>query len=344
MSLNSNQRPYIPSYESRLASQSRVAKINQLYAKTKHHRTSVASNNSTSVASFEDDSIVRQDTSGNCHPISLASVPQSVSRKNDRNEDDTVVTIKHEDISNPFHNEIMNNNSDESIASDENYQDELQFTPRLRSRRSIISIRTSSESTPLKTEERRNSFEDNFSGDRSNLTVYHDSLKKRGKFSELKQILGDPVPLPYLNRTNDDTLSKGTGDVKSRWKRLVSQDKETIEQRLREIRQGYAVHTDDGIYSEETSNESGGDKEGSELVEDMQENETHTASINDHIKINTKQQLRELRDTLKGNTERLDQIIRLLGKKQNDRRREIVLWTICIIILIICNICVYYYL
>lgn len=334
----SNHDSYLPSYESRIVSESRVARINELYNKTKkkyhEHRDSVISNNSTSVqdVGLED----------HCHPLSNVPNPDDV---HILAQGPPTVTIKAEPPSNPFHPPVHENKT----SPEENYEEELQFTPKLRSKKSIISFRSSRHSTPLSHGKSTAREDRSFGVVQEPLFFSTDNkrrvMSRRDRLKELKGKLGNPVPLDYLNQDGPadvSSLLERRQEIEDRWKRILSSDKGLNHQKLQNISHAYESRNNSSVFSD-------GDIVADSSV--VHNNDIPNSSNNklddiseevekNHLSISI-DQISDIREGIRNNSERLDKVIELLGEKNSNNRREVVFWGICIIILILLNIYVY---
>lgn len=287
------------SKEARIASENRILQINKLYQDSKKseniHRDIVVSNNSTSV--FHSDSDTETNCpSQTCEDECLPVVPPAIIMHRSSHKKNPQIQLYQESSLNSSQ---YNNINDADLTSEDSQLNDLHFTPRLKSRRSII--RLSAHSTPINS---------------GRLT------KKRGKLIELKNKLGDPIPLPYLA---ENQLSMGNKNFASRWRSIVSKDTNSIEKRLQEIR----------------------DNSASSQSENHSNSNTHESRISRTIQSNTHLSptlLHQLRDSVDENTKKIDLILNLLRQNKWDPGKEILFWSVCIFLLIISNIGVYYYL
>lgn len=344
--LPNTQAGFLPSKKSQKVSEERIAKINELYENIKRgHRDSVVSNNSTSVASQEQGA-------DNCIPISTLEyrLPRAshTGQLKVKRENDTISPFRANQTSTPSASKPLlhgfqasghyfgtGNDSCDGDDDDEDYEAELRFTPKLKSRRSLITMRRVSNSEEDQTND---SFGDFAGSDRSNKSV-----RKLSRISSLRKTLGDPLPLPYVSKdpfssstsTPNESLSTASSVenkrklMEKKWRNLIAKDKERIEKRFSNLRQqaspvSQEVYRDESIPLIPTA--------GSE------------AERGDAIS--------ELSRELIRNGEKLDNIISLLTQKDTPNvattrprgmSRETQFWTICIIILILCNYYVYHY-
>lgn len=321
--LSNTPASYLPSRKSQLASQSRIARINNLYdRKQRQHRDSVVSNNSTSVLSED-----------NCVPIDAPNY-----RMNGKHNDEPSSIIKHEKLSNEF---LMNEQREQRSPlpkddEDDDYEAELKFTPRLKSRGSLLTMRKKSSQDSPPSSEKASPVE--------NVPKYETPqprTRRRSRVTSLRKTLGDPVPLPYLPKGEvptpkpRDLTPPGTATVdrkrqimESKWRKLVSQDKAAVEMRLKEIHVSpFGTH--------------------SSIRPDSP---TLVAGPATTL---PQKSLEDLQKEVAINRQKLDEIIGLLNQKQKFafpfesfhlKLEESTFWTICIIILALCNIYVYYYL
>lgn len=330
--LSNTPASYLPSRRSQVASHSRIAKINELYEqKQRQHRDSVVSNNSTSVISDD-----------NCVPIHGLT---SYRIQGQYNIDEPSATVKHEELPNAFPTTRTNNRRQEPVQNDrdndeEDYEDELKFTPKLKSRRSLLTMRRNSEqesSSPI-------SNDDEVSPVGNPATPLS---KLRNRKAPLRKSLGNPLPLPYLPKESNSTRTEPTTSpspptsassnidkkrqiMESKWRKLVSQDKTMLESRLKEMRKPTLPKV---------------------VPPSKQDSPALLPTPNSPLP----QSLEELQQEIISNRQRLDEIIQLLNGKQKTSFQfpslrfhyhwnEVTFWTLCIIMLILCNVYVYYYL
>ncbi|CEP64637.1 Kar1p LALA0_S12e03466g [Lachancea lanzarotensis] len=336
-SSNLNQS-HLPSYENRLASESRIARINEIYNRShkqdsQKHRDSIISDNSTSVVSDLHDGPYLQES----QPVVDLNYRQQEfldKRPTNNIEAPEFSTIKLEDGFNPFRprfTEVRPRSKDEM-------EQELHFTPKLRSRRSIIFSRTPSNDIPVR-EEALHLFKNrnrHFSSDigKNESTT---SAKSRESFKELKARLGKPLPLGYLSSSSENHEENPESHkkaVKPRWKRILSSSEKrpdwtTLQDRIRSPSDHGSIrmHASDSEMSlagllgddEDRAND-GAAADPSKLVVD----EEHFETINENLRTNT---------------EKLDQIMTILDERsQNNGKLEAVAWVTCIIILVLLNV------
>lgn len=340
--LSNTPSNYLPSKRSQLVSKNRIAKINELYEqKQRQHQDSVVSNNSTSVVSED-----------NCIPIH--GLP-NYRAQSQYNVDEPFTTVKHEEVPNTFTINPRNNDKEEEEpeeGNDEDYEDELKFTPKLKSRRSLLTMRKNFEqeiNSPI-------------SNDESSTMEEEESTpipKIRRRVGSVRKSLGDPVPLPYLLRDSGLNNKEGTVPIsqspqpvspsnvdrkrqvmESKWRKLVSQDKSMLESRLKELRKPSLPTTTQSPQPQPRPEP---------LTIGSQPTKLPTVSSP------LPQSLEEIQQEIISNRQKLDEIIILLNQKKSSplefsslklhyRWNEFTFWTLCIIILILCNIYVYYYL
>lgn len=338
---------YLPTKRSQLASKARIAKINELYEKSRPaHRDSVVSNNSTSVVPNNADS-------DNCAPIyGLKYKPQ-----NAHPQGESTATVKQDNSAlNPFRFGIRpqpstpsplfkgvprNEKADlpsqiekeEHMLNDheESFEEELKFTPKLKSRRSlIISSNLSDDEASVK--------HDN--PERLRRTSH--SFRRRSRRLSLIRTLGDPLPLPYVNSRNDseigstasatsnstalssESLNHKRRIIETKWRNLISPAKSVLEDRFGENKE----HLDP------TRSILG------PVLPGLQSISSNNVQAFEPLKI--------LEKEIITNREKLDEIITLLNKNSkiespHINSNEYYFWVVCIIILIFCNVCVYYY-
>ncbi|GAV53132.1 hypothetical protein ZYGR_0AI04140 [Zygosaccharomyces rouxii] len=335
--LSNTPASYLPSKRSQLVSQNRIAKINELYEqKQRQHQDSVVSNNSTSVVSED-----------NCVPIHGLTTYRA---QGQYNVDEPSTTVKHEELPNTFTTSTTSNRQEQEPGedNDEDYEDELKFTPKLKSRRSLLTIRKNFEQeadSPISNDE---------SSTMENLSTPLPKVKRR--IGSLRKSLGDPLPLPYLprdpNQNNRECsepvpqsphlVSSSNVDRKrqimdSKWRKLVSQDKSMLESRLKELRRPSLPTTAPPPPRPDSPT--------------LASQSTTLPTLSPHLP----QTLEELQQEIISNRQKLDEIIVLLNQKQKPslqfpslkfhyRWNEFTFWTLCIITLILCNFYVYYYL
>lgn len=324
---------YLPTKKSQQASEARIAKINELYESIKKkHQDSVVSNNSTSVASDEQEA-------DNCIQVNgLDYRLPSVSHT-----EEPSVTVKEEDAMNVFRlnqtptpperlqrlGSENNHRAFEEEDDEDDYEAELRFTPKFKSRRSLITMKQSS------------------SLQKKVHPVVPNKVRRPSRVSSLRKALGDPLPLPYVgkrklsngidpglgfnNSLTNGTINKNRQMMERKWKKLISQDRDLIEKRFAEIRQRSSQNNPDISFNDA-------------LPPPVSVSTAGQQNVNS---------LSELNKEIIANREKLDHIIGLLSHQQNVATRTIKLqrpsrevqhWTICIIVLIICNLYVYYYL
>ncbi|EDO17975.1 hypothetical protein Kpol_1054p22 [Vanderwaltozyma polyspora DSM 70294] len=332
--MNSAPPSYLPSKKSQLTSRSRIAKINELYERKKReHRDSVVSNSSTSVVSSSPSHSIQEVESNG---IDYSSA------------DDQSKEIQHQNISNPFAIPLRTStppmkkkyipgtvNIDDKIVSDDDYMEELKFTPKLKSRKSIESMRS------LRRDD--NVVRRNVS------TVKNTNQRKISNSTSIRHSLGDPLPLPYIRneqpninnqRINQlmtvDSIEQKRKDMENKWGHLITKNRHQMEEKLKIIRSS-------------SNNSIGFSRSASPSARysDFTDNEIETEEdIN----------LSQLQEEIKHNRDKLDHIIDLLhskkiGNKSKDNKGkeilhvvEYLIWTICIVILILCNYYVYKFL
>ena len=336
---------YLPSKKLQLTSQSRIAKINQLYEQQQRkHRDSVVSNNSTTqLFSYNDGKGINEDD--NCIPIS-------------RFQEDIPREIKRERVSKPFSLPLISStppqrNKKKTFMTDketvtalvddyeEDYEEELGFTPKLKSRRSIESMRNMKHiDDPV----------------RRVISGTGNGIQHRiSRVQSLRAILGNPLPLPYIKNSNRtishqrtisgnimtlDTIERKRKVMESKWNKLIANDIQEVEEKLNSRKSSY-MHQErqpSSVFHSFNLSEESGSKESSILPQEYVE-------------------LSQLHEDIISNSDKLDHIITILKPNpsessktahiQNKDSRHIIdyiLWTICIIILIICNIYVFKYL
>ncbi|SCU98251.1 LAMI_0F13740g1_1 [Lachancea mirantina] len=302
---------YLPSHEARLASESRIAKINEIYhqarRKYQQHRDSVISNSSTSVQDVED--------TDHCHPIETIGIGDQVLDPPVKEE---TVTIKRQPfesrledrlenrLEDRFHDRLETPKSNASSPFQDNYQEELEFTPQLRTKRSILTFRSLGQGTP-RNQENRNP------ASRRNL------FTRRERFQELKKRLGEPVPLEYLNHNSG---SAPTDKLEAFLNRSHDLDLSSVPKSHSEL---YDVS--------HTPREVTGATSGSSLAGPSFMNNESMMAPN---------RIQDIDDLVRSNTDKLDQIMLLLNDiARNRHNSEITFWSICIVILIILNVYVY---
>ncbi|QLL32557.1 hypothetical protein HG536_0D00790 [Torulaspora globosa] len=338
------QASYLPSKKSQRVSEERIARINELYENIKRdHRDSVVSNNSTSVGSQEagvDD----------CIPINNLELRlpkvNHIDQPNVKRENETISPFQTEQTSTPSvsrhiakefrasESHVESSYERDDDDDDDDLEAELRFTPKLKSRRSLLTMRRLSSSVGDRTNE---SFE-------SVARPMHSGgrIRRAGRISSLRKTLGEPLPLPYVSKDNSADLTRSSNDpslakkslesrrrlMEGKWRTLIARDKELIEKRFANLRQetssdNKAIPANDSLPSISTTPER--QQEGGIL---------------------------ELSKEIQRNGEKLDDIIKLLSQRPaadtvpaspNSVSRETLFWTICIIVLILCNIYVYHY-
>ncbi|SCU93128.1 LAFA_0F14840g1_1 [Lachancea sp. 'fantastica'] len=325
---------HLPSYENRLASESRIAKINEIYNRnhkrdTQRHRDSIISDNSTSVVSDIHDGPYLQES----QPVVDLNYKQQESfekRPPINIAQPDFSTIKPEDGFNPFRPKF----TEARPRSRDEMEQELHFTPKLRSRRSIIYSRTPSHEDPAK-EEALQFFKTKnrgFSGVGKNEST---STRSRERFKELKARLGKPLPLGYLSsasESKEEDPQSHRKPVESRWKRILSSaDKKTdwsiLQDRIRSPSDQGSVrmHVSDsqaslaGLLNDD---------------EDKADEESKASSF-----VGEGGQLDSINENLRTNTEKLDQIMTILNdKRQHNGKIEVIAWVACIIVLVLLNV------
>lgn len=195
---------------------------------------------------------------------------------------------------------------------------------------------------------------------------------RRGKF-------GDPLPLPYVNQTYTkstpkssninnvltlDRIEEKRNIMKSKWRHLIEQDKELIENKIHELRlfqdegnvNGGKWRGDSSLHYTELEPNS---FVGNQSVNDIDFSRTSlqkTTNILPNDKMANPVYIGKLQEDIALNTQKLDHIISILERNKAGTRldsklpfntpahiKEITFWTLCIIILLMCNIYVYYY-
>lgn len=358
---SSTSARYLPTKKSLLFSQSRIAKINQLYEhKKREDRDSVVSNNSTSVISDEQEA-------DNCIPISGLTY----GLHNNYHVDEPTETVKQENGINPFRTGstrksltpspphsptvVINGNHWKKTGyssekddvhiddddGDEDYEAELRFTPKLKSRNSLITMRI-----PSGTEKEAEKLDNNENLERLRRAPQH--IRKTSRTLSLRKTLGDPLPLPYIKSEHSpensiisssgnnsiltpDALNKKRQDMETKWRKLISQDRSIVENRFQELRNNILP--------------TAGSVRANELLPPMSSSTIQGETINSTS-------LSKLNEEIITNRKKLDHIIDLLNQKNHVPKsmgtdfypNESIRWTICIIVLIICNIYVYSYL
>ncbi|CCE66133.1 hypothetical protein TPHA_0O01660 [Tetrapisispora phaffii CBS 4417] len=242
-----------------------------------------------------------------------------------KTQDSKVNASKQSAVKNPFVSTPVSN--DEPYESSESDMDELQYTPKLKSR---YNVRTNNAS-PSPTEK-----------DSLLFKVKATSKPRVRKTSSTKVILGDPLPLPYdthriTNNKGDVTTVDGKRKLmESKWRNLMVNSKENVRSK----------------FNEQRSFSEGGKK--------PKENQ-RISSVRFMPVANEHTTLLELKNKLIANGHKLDSIIQALNSQEKKQHlehtknikpskydyKEIVnslLWAICIIILTICNLYVYKYL
>ncbi|CCF56195.1 hypothetical protein KAFR_0A07610 [Kazachstania africana CBS 2517] len=210
-----------------------------------------------------------------------------------------------------------------------------------------------------------------------------DNSQGRRHYS-VRNVLGDPLPLPYINNGNEkdsekpksvitkDRLLQKKNEMNNKWRRLLTQDKVMIERRLQELRKlenvpsvekwidpsknPYIPKHDEAEHSLHNSSAINHDEQSDNATHhrafsiDSISKYHSPSQFSTGVDSYTSQTLLRLQEDIEENKRKLDIIINLLRGQQsttndNDKSisREILYWTICIIILFICNIYVYYY-
>ncbi|QEU60672.1 Kar1 [Kluyveromyces lactis] len=195
-------------------------------------------------------------------------------------EDDTVKYKSSSNVTTP-----------ESVSSSETFDDEVnpQFMPKLRSKQSIVNL--SQHNTPKK-------------------------LNTFPKRRQLKEKLGDPLPLPYLDPQQKMEVGR---DLQSRWNTIISNAK---------VRQTNAEPVN----------------KAKRVLE--------APSFESQRKISRRvfqsSEITALESQLKDTSAKLDRLIDILQDKETligkSMTYEPVIWLSCIIILVLCNVWVYHYL
>ncbi|SCV05279.1 LANO_0H03994g1_1 [Lachancea nothofagi CBS 11611] len=322
----SKNQSNLPSYEHRLASESRVARINELYNKSqKHniHRDSIISDASTSVPDIHN-GIYTED---NCQP--LINLPHNKAPDLPLPVQQETVTIKPEVISNPFRPRL----TEVRPRSKDEMEKELQFTPKLRSRRSIISSRTPSHGSPPSVDDNHKSRIKprvlwTYNEPRTIIKKRGFSDRRRESYKGLKERLGKPLPLGYLSPEDQNGEERGTQsqkkDLESRWRRILSSREAETSHKSNTSWQKSRSPSEDGSVRLHKSDS------GSSLQDFPDE----AYSLEEH-----EGQILTIHESIRTNTEKLDQIIALLDDhKKTDSKREITAWIICIIILVGLNL------
>lgn len=334
------QASYLPSKKSQRVSEERIARINELYESIKRdHRDSVVSNNSTSVASQEagaDDCIPINNLEIRLPKATHIDQPK-VKRENEAISPFQTGQTSTPSISRRIGSEFRANESQaESSYNDDDDDDdleaELRFTPKLKSRRSLLTMRRLSNSVG----DTNDSYESVARSMRSGRT------RRPSRISSLRKTLGEPLPLPYVSKDNSMDLTRSSDDpilakkslenrrrlMEGKWRTLIARDKELIEKRFANLRRDASpdnktISGDDSLPSVSTAPE------------------RHEDSA-----------ILQLNKEILRNREKLEDIIKLLSRRpaadtgpesSNSVSRETQFWIICIIVLILCNIYVYHY-
>ncbi|AGO10307.1 AaceriABL149Wp [[Ashbya] aceris (nom. inval.)] len=310
---------YLPSKKSRLMSENRVSKINRLYEDVQKrksrpgaehaHRDSVVSNSSTSVLTVE----------GGLEDVTML---QGLLDRGPRAYGDltlrppAVRPVRPRALSPGRLREGLQSplTSDADSMADE--EDDLKLTPKLRSRRSII--RMSAESTPYRhaPEERM-----------------RPTNKKNTTRMQLRSQLGQPLPLGYIAHAAARPRADDTHrvDLESRLRNIMQKDRTSFEKRLQQIRQGYhdlpIGLQDDALSLQNKTREI----EASETTIPFRDNTSVVAETED------------LRSELNRHAQKLDEVLTLLRSTPTNSHVELIAWSACVIILILCNVYVYYY-
>ncbi|SCU87807.1 LADA_0E06282g1_1 [Lachancea dasiensis] len=347
-SLNTN-RLNLPSYENRLASEARVARINELYNRAqklhvreenqRNHRDSIISDNSTSVAGSSHEANPQDNYKR------LTFLPKYQNQQGShrgatlQQEQSETVTIKPEVVSNPFNPKI----TEVRPRSKDEMEQELHFTPELRSTKSLVSSRSPSSERLWPNEGRtlrvqaipRRVFKEPRS---THFRTNVDRGRRRESFKELKQRLGRPVPLGYLS-SGEQGLSSGPNrkELESRWKKIISGKNPEISQ---EWDSSWNESRSPSAHTSLKSNSSGvelslrqldDDDDDKPDLDELEMSIDRPKTGNSH--------LYAIDETLRTNSQKLDQVLALLdGKQRTDYRTEAMAWIICIIILIGLNL------
>ncbi|AMD19424.1 HBR523Cp [Eremothecium sinecaudum] len=330
---------YVPSKNSRILSENRVSKINKLYEDVQKQRSkqqsnhtygdSVVSNNSTSVVGLESPTLEEMNGPG---PV--------VNRRNSISNSD--FTIKPQSIftgkqtrPSPASSYGYNGDSPDISYGESNFEreqeeDDQNLMPRLRSKGSII--RMSAENTPYKPV-RQFMVGSQAVRVRAQRSALRQSPRKRNTRTQLRSQLGKPVPLDYMPSSGAQYQRSAEDDSASlelRLKRIMEKDRSVFENKLRNIRRHYDEDPSETqapvMYNKVTAN-----KHGTSTDNNVYDN----AQVNDgdHIRAELSKQ-----------TQKLDEILMLLRSSSNGTHMELLSWVTCIIILLFCNIYVYYYL
>ncbi|SCU96523.1 LAME_0F16534g1_1 [Lachancea meyersii CBS 8951] len=336
MDSSSINQSNLPSYEYRLASESRVARINEIYNKnhkriTNKHRDSIISDNSTSVLSNTQNDLHSED---NCQPVvNLQYKPQAAVEKPELPFEQTATrTVKAESEFNPFRPRF----TEARPRSKDEMEQELHFTPKLRTRRSIIFSRTPGHDTPIRDEPFQ--FLNPKKRRLSNLRTESSSLKTREGLKELKARLGKPLPLGYLassRQRNDETAAPSSQRkaLESRWKRILSSAES-------EKPKGWNTswHRARSPSNQDSTQLHLSDSETS-LLKLLSDDDNRAEDEGDASKPVREGQLKTIKESLQTNNEKLEQILAILNdKKQFSSKGEATAWVICIIILIGLNL------
>ncbi|KAG0674627.1 hypothetical protein C6P41_001660 [Kluyveromyces marxianus] len=192
----------------------------------------------------------------------------------------------------------------DSVSSNEGFGDEInsRFMPKLRSKHSIVEL--SQHSTPKKS-----------------IAIYDNPIPKR---RVLKEKLGEPLPLPYLDPKKP--VDVGT-DLETRWNTIISTAK------VRQKKKPLLSNT-------------------KAVQVETAEPRLRSSSVPQRIRIPSKSAIEsnreytDLETQLKNTSVKLDKLIELLQNNQQviNNKYEPFIWLFCIIILILCNVWVYHYL
>lgn len=208
----------------------------------------------------------------------------------------------------------------------EDDEERVDLNPKLRSRSSII--RLSRENTPYKRPNK--TLELGGMKQNSNSLSVKRFDKKRNKKIELRSQLGQPVPLDYIPSSvpNNGSLTSYGPELETKLKRIIQRDKSLFESRLQQIRRHF-------------------DSDSQKNIESLPTPKSTISGINTTTNKNVfnEPHTDEFRKELTEQAEKLNEVLQLLrSKSETSNRIEASLWMACIIILLLCNVYVYYYL
>lgn len=383
--VNGQSTAYQPSETSRLQAQRKMNQLRLLHEKQLNDKRRSLNNNMVNQFNYykrEDDTSV---SNGSNEPVIS---------ENSNLEDDTASSTNISSINkpSPFYKAENNNEN----VEDDGYEFSNGNLPRVMSPNTLLKSRGYSPRVEkeVESEYRKMVLADPQISFKQSRNKNVNTFNKDNRYSRkqsIRKILGNPLPLPYLNEKTDNAYTKESNYLKlltnnklddkskridNKWRRLISQDKLNVEKRLKEL--NISEHKTNGAieHSRHISNENNDkirkrsdaprtssvsvkyDSYTPSFLENNQETNIdyqHILSDNDSI---GSVPLSELQKDISINGQKLDLIITMLTNSNSlnvDEKNKtinqphstvswgIIFWTICITILLLCNIYMYLY-